>query len=214
MKVNIDNYTSYWGPYQVADLLKHFGVSEDRCCDIGDKLVETWFGKFLIWIDSKKKRKVKVKIHDYDTFSIDTTMAYIMLPLLKRFQATKMSNALVMDEDVPENLRSYNAPPTKYSYQWDGLSSKRWDWVLDEMIWAFEQVHVDNDWEAEYVSGNVPLEFTPAEYDEEFNVSFKEPEVREFNKLPAIDTKKYKEYNDRIDNGLLLFGKYFRSLWD
>ena len=53
---------------------------------------------------------------------------------------------LVDDEDVPEELRSTAAPAKENDWDVDENHFKRWDWVLDEMIWAFEQaLNYDDD---------------------------------------------------------------------
>ena len=36
----------------------------------------------------------------------------------------------------------------------------------------------------------------------------------EFYRDGIFDSERFKEYNARIDRGLLLFGKYYRGLWD
>jgi hypothetical protein len=48
------------------------------------------------------------------------------------------------DEDVPEYLRSHMAQPKEHEWDTDSLHFMRWDWILDEMIWAFEQKVNDN----------------------------------------------------------------------
>jgi hypothetical protein len=66
----------------------------------------------------------------------------------------------------------------------DGKFFDRWTWVLDEMIFAFEHI-VDEDWWTEFVfSGE------------------------------HVDQDSINATNKRIDRGLMLFGKYYRSLWD
>ena len=46
----------------------------------------TWLYKFLLWVESKKQRKIKVRIDPYDTWSMDDTLAHIILPMLKQLQ--------------------------------------------------------------------------------------------------------------------------------
>jgi hypothetical protein len=49
----------------------------------------------------------------------------------------------------------------------------------------------------------------------EYNNDFKD-ENKFFSKKPIkiVDEDGYREYHNRINNGLRLFGKYFRGLWD
>jgi len=191
MKVNIGPYKNFWGPYQIVDLLKYVGVSAQKCDDIGDWLAETWVNKFLNQIYSKRKRKIKIRIDDYDIWNADHTMALIIHPILVNIRDNKHSSGFVDDEDVPENLRSTAAKPhvplaepIENESDFDDLYHRRWEWVVDEMIYAFSTV-LDEDFCDQY-------------YDHETNF---------FNK------EKYEELNNRANNGFRLFGKYYGGLW-
>jgi hypothetical protein len=101
-----------------------------------------------IWFD-RRTQKVKVKIDRWDTWSMDHTLAPIILPMLVQLKETKHGSPWVDDEDVPGELRSTNAPPKENDWDTDDFHHLRWDWVLDEMIWAFEQKCRD-DWMDDY----------------------------------------------------------------
>ena len=73
--------------------------------------------------------------------------------MLKQLKKDKHGAPLVDDEDVPEELRSTSAPPKENEYDIDDNHFKRWDWVMDEMIWSFEQMQPDCDWDDQYHSG-------------------------------------------------------------
>jgi hypothetical protein len=186
LKVKIGPYKDRWvGPYQIANALKIFGVSEDKCHDIGTKLSETPLNAICEWIhahDPWIKRKVKVKIDAYDTWSMDHTLSLIILPMLIQLKETKHGAPYVEDSDVPDALKSTAAPKKEHDYDTDENHFKRWDWVLDEMINAFDKIS-DDSWEGQYTSGK-------GDYDG-LNVEHK-----------------------RISNGLRLFGTYFQGLWD
>lgn len=107
---------------------------------------ETWLHKFMRWVDSKKKRKIQVRIDKYDTWSMDHTLAHIIHPMLVQLQATKHGAPLVDDEDVPEELRSTSCAPKQNEYDVDNNHFRRWDWVLNEMIFAFE-LHINDDYD-------------------------------------------------------------------
>ena len=106
---------------------------------------KTWLYKILLWIESKRKRKVEVRIDNYDTWSMDHTLSYIILPMLKQLKKTTHGAPYVEDKDVPKELRSTSAPPKENSWDVDANHFKRWDWVLDQMIWSFEQKITDHD---------------------------------------------------------------------
>ena len=201
MKVYIGPYKNWIGPYQLADMIPF--ISEDTSFRIGTWLSKTWINSVCEWIDSKRQRKIKVRIHEYDTWNMNDTLAHIILPMLKQLKATKHGSQFVDDEDVPVHMR--HGDPEGY----DNWVHYKWDWVLNEIIWAFEQ-ELNDDWEAQFTHG------TPVYVDEEVEhekygtcYTFKQT-----NPDYWVDREGIKAYNDRINNGIRLFGKYYRGLWD
>ena len=148
MKVYIGPYKNWIGPYQLADLLQKVGVSEHRCGKLGKWLADTQLSTFCNWIDNKRVRNIQVRIDKYDTWSMDSTLAYIILPMLKQIKETKHGAPNIDDKDVPKKLRSTSAPVKENEWDTDDNWFDRWDWVLDEMIWTFSQVN--EDWEDQY----------------------------------------------------------------
>ncbi len=109
----------------------------------------------------------------------------------------------IADEDVPKNLRvgakgTGNSDVHKLFEDNDNTFFERYDYILDEMIWTFEQLSMD-DHEAPF-------------YDH--TESSKEPDLNKSVRKLKVDRKGLKAHNARIQNGLRLFGKYYRSLWD
>ena len=88
------------------------------------------------------EQKIKVHIDPWDIWSMDHTLAPIILPMLKQLKATKHGAPAVDLEDVPEELRPTNTEEWQKLYKEGGETDdkffKRWDWVLDEMIYAFD----------------------------------------------------------------------------
>lgn len=82
----------------------------------------------------------EIIIHSWDTWNMDYTLAKIILPMLKQLKATKHGSPNVDNEDVPINLRAPEDDVLKYKErgETDPDFFKRWDWVLDEMIYAFD----------------------------------------------------------------------------
>jgi hypothetical protein len=175
MKVHIGPYKRWWGPFHVADLLRYLGFPEELRERIGRRLNETRLLELCQWIHDRRKRKIVVRIDDYDVWNMDHTLGMIVVPMLKLLKERKQGAPHVDDEDVPERLRSTNAPALTEEEINTGSPDAnwfpRWDWVLDEIIWSFEQI-----------------------VDEEGS-SFSNNE-------------------ERIQNGMLLFGKYLRGMWD
>ena len=203
MKVFIGKYRNWWGPYEIAFLLQKVGVREDRCDKFGQWLADTRLSTFCNWIYSKRNRTVKVRIDVHDTWSMDSTLAYIILPMLKQLKETKHGAPNVDDKDVPKELRSSSAPKTKNEWIADDNRDARWDWVLDEMIWAFSQTN--KDWENEYYKELGEHHFE----DTENNMS-----ELVWDKKPVIDNSGLKNHQKRINRGFELFGKYYCNLWD
>ena len=88
---------------------------------------------------NQRPRNLKVKVHDYDVWGADHTLAMVIHPVLVRLKEKKKGSPHVDDSDVPEHLLSTFSTPKKNTWDLDDLFHARWTWVLDEMIWAFEQ---------------------------------------------------------------------------
>jgi hypothetical protein len=136
------------------------------------------------WFGYSPKQKTRIKIHNYDTWSMDHTLAPIILPMLVQLKATKHGAPMVDMKDVPRELRATKKQLDAYGKNGDSDPKffERWDWILDEMIWAFEQKCRD-DWMEDYY----------------------------YNKW---DQEGVKAHQDRMSNGFRLFGKYYENLWD
>ena len=204
MKINIGPYKYWFGPYQLCDVLKYVGVSESSRDAISAKISARPFE----WFDKKfKKRKISIQNDDYDTWSADHTLSLIIHPLLVKLKNKKDGAPHVDNEDVPENIRSTNAKPKENEWDTDEFHFDRWDYVLDEMIFAFEK-SIDNSWEEEFYSGKSDPEWKCINEDET------DPEKRLYeDDTFKIDHDGMKRIQNRIQNGHRLFGKYYSHLW-
>lgn len=219
MKVYINNYRSHWlSPYTILEKVFFW-----REIDYDEPLIEKWANllapicqtlqKVLDIIDPKINY---VKIDRWDTWSMDHTLAYIVLPMLKQLNATKQGAPFVDDEDVPEELKSTSAPPKENEYDTDANHFKRWDWVMNEMIFAFE-CELDDTWEDKFRSGEHDIIWVPvdAKGNEVPKGDHKFTEMRRGpNDTYKCDYDGMKVVQDRIQNGFRLFGKYYQGLWD
>jgi hypothetical protein len=149
MKVHLGKYTSWVGPFQIADALYFWG-NKDQRFKLGVFLDDhTPLGDICSAVDKLKKRKVKVQIDKWDAWSADHTLALIIHPLLIEVRKDKLGCGIVEDSDAPEELSSKNAPPVE-KWDIDDNNEKRWHYVLDEMIWAFNEVIIEGEDESEY----------------------------------------------------------------
>ena len=240
MKVYINKYKDHWiSPYTIIDYI-FFWKDWSKCSrkwTLTDTLdddvnvtkggksryvehpdwVEKWadrltpISRAIQWVWDKVDRKVDyVKIDYWDTWSMDHTLSYIILPMLKQLQATKHGSCLVDDEDVPDELKSTSAPPKENEWDTDDNTHKRWDWVLNEMIWAFEQLN-DPDWEEQFVHGTPQYSKEEEVEIEGYGLCY---QLKQNNPDYWVDYPGIRVYNDRIMNGTRLFGKYYQNLWD
>jgi hypothetical protein len=203
MKVYIGPWRSRWTScIHDRHMMLKYGLEwndsqdwEDRAWERAEDTLQWVYNHTINLYLDKHENKINVRIDKYDTWSMDHTLAPIILPMLKQLKETKHGSPIVIDYDVPEELRSKNAPPVENKYDIDDYHHDRWNWVLDEMIWAFEQ-KCRNDWESDYYK-----------YEDDPTATFG-------MKLVWEDREGRKAHQDRMTNGFKLFGKYYESLWD
>jgi len=178
---------------------------------IGNYPKHRWYHNFLYKLGIKNEPKVSVHIDDFDTWSMDHTLAYIIEPMLKQLKETKQGGPYVYPEDVPSELRPTKKELTAYTKngETDSKFFERWDWVMDEMIFAFESKH--NDWEEQFHSGEHDHQFVEIT---EGKLKGHSEMVKGPNDTFEIDWEGRTAYQERISNGFRLFGKYFENLWD
>jgi hypothetical protein len=142
----------YIGPYvtwtRVEDFMKHLPFLSDLGrAALSDWLEETWVGTALLKWNESKKVKQSIRIDPWDTWSMDNTLSQIIVPMLKQLKVTKQGSPFIENEDVPEELRFEESG--SYDSVWDERWHSKWEWVLDEMIFAHE--HTANyDWEDQF----------------------------------------------------------------
>ena len=195
-------YPEFIGPRQVADWV-FFWIKDDedsaedtikdRFADwlYGEKDNETWFYKLCQWVHNKREaRRETIRIDDFDSWAMYANLAPIILPMLKQLHSKKYGSPFVDDEDVPEHLRAGPPPAENQFHDLDDRFHDRWDHVVEEMIWAFEEIVKEDEYD----------------YEPHYHI------------LPDGSLGDYmldeaKAHNERIRNGTTLFGKYFQNLW-
>lgn len=209
MKVKIGPYLTYYGPYQIVNLLRFFGVPQQTRENLAERLIGTWVGRLCEKVHEwRNSKRVYVRIDETDTWNFAETLAHIILPMLEQHKKNTPGAPDVDDEDVPEYLRRSAAPPVdETTGETDELWHFRWQWVLDEMIWAFSQIN-DPDNEDHFWSS-------------EWHAAFENPDMeaalaamREKPESEIFDRAGYEAHHARINRGTTLFGKYYRSLWE
>ena len=224
MKIWISNYRNHWiSPYTILKKVCFWEKNDDVFYDLEDtgegkyvkvvNFLDPICGAIHKVLDFIHPRFTYVKIDRWDTWSMDHTLAHIILPMLKQLRNDKHGSPMVDDEDVPEHLRSVKKPKLKRkkddvrnTLQVHALDMEdehssvheKWNWVLNEMIWAFEQKVIDDD-ESQFFDHTGCRGTAPWSKD---YVS------------PKVDWDGLKAHQARKTNGYRLFGLYYEGLWD
>lgn len=161
------------------------------------------------------QRRLRVQIDPWDTYSLDHTLALIIAPALRQLRNLK--------HGVPNNM-----PAMEYGTEdWRGqtcfdfyqeddqhieVAEQEWNKIMDHMIWAFEQI-VDDNWEEQYHTGTIDHQSIPCEWDANgcptlYTVEHGPGHTHKF------DAVGHRRHQDRIQEGLNLFSKYYFNLWD
>ena len=227
MKIYLSNYRDHWiSPYTILEKVffwREIDYDEPIIEKLSDILepISIAIQKFL---DFVHPRISYVKIDHYDTWNMDSTLAHIILPMLKQLKATKHGSPMVDLEDVLEHMRTtttedwdpqmtfdfYKEDPNVGEPHFGEYANihDRWNYVLNEMIFAFEHL-IDDSWENEYSSGVIDTKFVPCPDNPKLSTMENGP-----NHTYVCDYDGLKKVYDRMDNGFRLFGKYYRGLWD
>ena len=152
-------------------------------------------------------RKNVVEIDDYDVWNADWLLAEIAHPLLVKLKEKKRGAPVVEDMYVPEELRSTACAPKENKWETDDNWFKRYQYVLDEIIFAMQEVA--NDYENEPEMFEKVREMTFGEIDPKTMTGELDTGLEIIPHMEALN----KAYHARIQNGLMLFGVFFTSLW-
>jgi hypothetical protein len=224
MKVWISKYRNHWiSPYTILKKVCFWEKNEDIFYNLNDepnapyekwvKLLDPICVALQKLLDFVHPRWTYIKIDRWDTWSMDCTLAEIILPMLIQLRNDKHGSPMVDDEDVPEELRAVKKSkrkkndmrnnPNVHAVDWDGSDEHstvhlKWDWVLNEMIWAFEQKVKDDD---------------EHQFFDHTECGHKSPWDKDYVS-PKVDWDGLKAHQARKTNGYRLFGKYYEGLWD
>jgi len=239
MKVYISNYRDHWiSPYTMLEYV-FFWTDWSKCHR--DKSLASALDENRVWHDHPEwvdrwadyltpvSRAVKwfldlvhpkinyVKIDYWDTWSMDSTLSTIVLPMLRQLHKTKHGAPYVDPKDVPEHLRpKKQTKKERENGHTDNTHFERWDWVLGEMIFAFEMKSRD-DWASEFHTGEIDIIWVPVDGDGN-EVDKKDAKFHEMRRGPKDtshwDMEGHRRVQERISNGFRLFGNYYEALWD
>jgi hypothetical protein len=147
-------------------------------------------------------KKHIIKVDRWDTWNCDSTIAKLVFPMLLQLKDEKQGVPSEFGEvggeahGVQDSFEFYQE---SYAFAWDE-GVKRWDTILEKIIWSMYQIaYVDYD--QKYHHGE-------SDYD------FSDGKLTQLNSDYWYDAAGAAKHEERIQEGLDLFGKYFRSLWD
>lgn len=166
-----------------------------------------------------KPQRVNIDIERHDTWNMAETLAQIIYPMLIKLRAEKHGFPSEFSELGGEDYaaqKSFEFYEESLKEEWP-KAEQRWDDVLDKMIWAFGQL-VDDDWESKYHHGKGEYDWVESDHmfpnpitgvmEHTFQMVDKNPDDHWY------DYVGHRLHQDRIQEGLDLFGKYYRNLWD
>lgn len=219
MKIYLSNYRNHWiSPYTILEYV-FFWTDWSKCARYKNVVADEDYIDHPKWVDkattyiSPLSCAIKwvlnivhpqisyVKIDRWDTWSMDYTLAHIILPMLKQLKDSKHGASMVDDEDVPEELRDVPNDDEQTKVH------EKWEWVISEMIWAFEQKL--NDAEEKF--------FDHSAYNQDNGKVDHDQWMKDMSNRVSkvkVDFDGLKLYQDRKANGYRLFGKYYEGLWD
>jgi hypothetical protein len=164
-------------------------------------------------------RKIDIRVDDFDTWSLDTTLALIILPALIQLKHTKHG---VPSDFVNDSAADYHDQATFDFMKEDKdevfqKGCAAWETVLDKMIWSFQQLAIE-DYDDQYHHGKIDIGWIKSENTFPNPITGKTAPIYEMvDNNPGehwYDVDGHQLHEERIQEGLELFGKYFRSLWD
>jgi len=172
-------------------------------------------GKFF----KKADRRINIQIDKYDTWNLDHTLALIIYPALIQLKQDKHGVPGCF-ADVGGDHTGIQDSFVFYKETHDesfDAACKQWDEVLDKMIWAFQQLTLD-DYTTKYSHGDPKFDFVKTDKTHLNPITGKIEELVELvDQNPGqhwVDYEGIQEHERRIQEGLNLFSRHYRSLWD
>lgn len=165
-------------------------------------------------------RRINIEIDEFDTWGLDHTLALVILPALIQLKNTKQGVPSEFIEDIAASYHSQKV----FDFIHDDenevfqMGCDKWDETMDKMIWSFQQLAIDENYDSKYHHGNMKTEWVPTgdkmlnpvngKMEDTFEMVDTNPDEHWYDHVG------HRLHEDRIQEGLELFGQYFRSLWD
>ena len=95
-------------------------------------------------VGGKDSTKLKVRIDGKDCWSLDHTLAQIIVPALKRLKRDAHGYPATMPSFIEYDALPFDKRDTPKAKKLRKRGAEEWDAILDEMTWAFQAV-LDDD---------------------------------------------------------------------
>ena len=146
---------------------------------------------------AKKPRIENVQVHPWDTYSAYHTLALVIYPVLTAYKTDILEKGAVPAEfletvDVSDMTEEEAQTTHERIYS---EAEGKWEAVLDKIIWSFNEIKDDYAGEEEFFAVN------------------EDADEKDIEARYDIDNDGLNDYYEKIDSGLALFGRYYRSLW-
>jgi hypothetical protein len=171
------------------------------------------------YLKGSASRRIDIKIDKYDSWSLDHTLALIILPALIQLKIEKSG---VPSEFVDVGGADHDSQLSFDFYKESHDAAfeqgcEKWNEVLDKMIWSFQQLALE-DYDSQYHHGKMEIDWVKTDEQMYNPINNKmEDTYQMVDKNPGehwYDHVGHMLHEERIQEGLELFGKYYRSLWD
>lgn len=142
-----------------------------------------------------------------DTWSLDASLSPIILSALIKFKETINEPSRKDWVGVPNQIMYELFPDVGYNYSDEQLEkgSEYWNSILDKMIYAFNLKNEPNLKDYAFTFNH----FTKNTEDGLTKVNISPTNQVEYDRYRADEETHWK----KVEEGHLLFGKFFRSLW-
>jgi hypothetical protein len=171
------------------------------------------------YIKKSDGRKIDIKVDKFDTWSLDHTLSLIILPALIQLKHTKHG---VPSEFVDDRTEDYHEQ-TVFDFMKEDKDEvfqkgcDKWEETIDKMIWSFQQIAIE-DYDNKYHHGDMKIGWKETEKKYPNPLTGQMESMYEMvDENPGehwYDYEGHMLHEKRIQEGLELFGKYFRNLWD
>lgn len=126
MKVHLKERTRFYSRVYERHMNKKYGMftwpSETSFLDKVIDKIDNYLQGFYNFLARFSKPKCKIEVSGSDVMNADMTMALLIVSVMRKLKEEHYTVGNIEDDDAPSGMDF----------------SERYNWVIDEIIWAFE----------------------------------------------------------------------------